>query len=116
MSLLVVGSIAYDDIETPFGKANNSPGGSALYFSAAASLFIPVNVVGVVGDDFKFSDIEFLSKRKVDFGGIKKESGKTFRWGGKYQKNMNLRDTLYTNLNVFENFNPIIPDQVNLFF
>jgi sugar/nucleoside kinase (ribokinase family) len=111
MSLLVVGSIAFDDVETPFGKATNAPGGSALYFSAAASLFVPVKMVGVVGNDFDFSLIEFLKYRRVDVEGIQKEQGKTFRWGGKYHQNMNHRDTLYTHLNVFETFNPKIPNQ-----
>lgn len=109
MSLLVVGSIAFDDVETPAEKVTDSLGGSALYFSAAASLFVPVKIVAVVGDDFNFSEIEFVSKRPVDLEGVKSESGKTFRWGGKYHQNMNLRDTLYTHLNVFESFNPVIP-------
>jgi sugar/nucleoside kinase (ribokinase family) len=109
MSILVVGSIALDYIETPFGKAEDSPGGSALFFSSTASLFAPVNVVGVVGQDFDFETTEFLKKRKVDFEGVYVEAGKTFRWGGKYHDNMNSRDTLYTKLNVFQNFKPNIP-------
>ena len=109
MSILVVGSIALDSVETPSGKAVDSPGGSALFFSAAASIFAPVKVVGVVGEDFDFSIIEFLHKRKVDLSGIRVEHGQTFRWGGRYQQNMNIRDTLYTHLNVFESFRPAIP-------
>jgi sugar/nucleoside kinase (ribokinase family) len=109
MSILVVGSIALDSVETPSGKAVDSPGGSALFFSAAASIFAPVKVVGVVGEDFDFSIIEFLHKRKVDLSGIRVEHGQTFRWGGRYQPNMNIRDTLYTHLNVFESFQPAIP-------
>ena len=111
MSVLVVGSIAYDTIETPYGNANDSPGGSALYFSAAASLFCPVNVVGVVGSDFDASQISFLKKRGVNLDGLYVESGDTFRWGGRYHKNINKRDTLFTYLNVFENFQPKIPVQ-----
>ena len=110
MSILVVGSIALDSVETPYGKAEDSPGGSALYFSAAASLFAPVNVVGVVGEDFDFSQVDFLKLRKVDFTGLKIEKGETFRWGGRYHQNMNKRDTLYTYLNVFETFQPQIPN------
>ncbi len=110
MSILVVGSIALDDVETPFGKVTNSPGGSALYFSSAASFFAPVNMVGVVGQDFNLSLLDFLKKRQVNLDGLKIEKGKTFRWGGRYHSNMNLRDTIYTHLNVFENFNPEIPE------
>jgi len=111
MSVLVVGSIAYDTVKTPYGNADDSIGGSALYFSAAASLFGPVNVVGVVGSDFDASKISFLKKRGVNLDGLYVESGKTFRWGGRYHKDLNRRDTLFTYLNVFENFQPRIPDQ-----
>ncbi len=110
MSLLVVGSIAYDTVETPQAKVEDSLGGSALYFSAAASLFGPVNVVGVVGSDFDASKISFLKKRGVNFDGLYMESGKTFRWGGRYHEDMNKRDTLFTYLNVFERFQPRIPE------
>ncbi|MBD3226156.1 MAG: sugar kinase [Caldithrix sp.] len=110
MKILVVGSIAYDSVETPYGKRENEPGGSALYFSAAASFFNSVNVVGVVGSDFDTSKISFLKKRHVNFDGLYVESGETFRWGGRYHTNMNKRDTLFTYLNVFEDFNPTIPD------
>jgi len=111
MSILVVGSIALDSVETPFGKVENSPGGSALHFSAAASLFAPVNLVGVVGEDFNLSLIDFLKEREVDLSGLMIEKGETFRWGGRYHQNMIQRDTLYTYLNVFENFQPVIPDK-----
>ncbi len=111
MSILVVGSIAYDSVETPYGKAENALGGSGLYFSAAASLFSPVNVVGVIGSDFDTNALDFLIKRNVNFDGLYTESGETFRWGGRYHSNMNQRDTLYTYLNVFENFQPVIPNQ-----
>ncbi|MHB2154748.1 PfkB family carbohydrate kinase [Caldithrix abyssi] len=110
MSLLVVGSIAYDTIETPTARVEDSLGGSALYFSAAASLFTPVNVVGVVGSDFDASKISFLKKRGVNFDGLYMESGKTFRWGGRYFDDMNKRETLFTYLNVFERFQPVIPE------
>lgn len=111
MSVLVVGSIALDTVKTPYGNADDSLGGSALYFSAAASLFGPVNVVGVVGSDFDASKISFLKKRQVNFNGLYVDSGDTFRWGGRYHKNLNKRDTLFTYLNVFENFQPKIPAQ-----
>ncbi|GAB4330642.1 MAG: PfkB family carbohydrate kinase [Calditrichia bacterium] len=111
MSILVVGSIALDTIETPYGNAPNSPGGSALYFSAAARFFSPVNVVGVVGEDFPFDCIDFLKNDRVNLDGLMVEKGQTFRWGGRYHENINERDTLFTYLNVFENFHPVIPDQ-----
>ena len=109
MSVLVVGSVAYDAIETPTAKVAEALGGTAIYFSAAASFFVPVNVVAVVGQDFKFNDIEFLRTRKVDLTGLRTEAGKTFRWKGRYLANMNERKTLYTRLNVFEKFNPVLP-------
>jgi sugar/nucleoside kinase (ribokinase family) len=109
MSVLVVGSVALDTIETENASANDSLGGSALYFSAAASFFNRVNVVGVVGTDFNFAEIDFLKNRNVDLSGLYIENGETFRWGGRYHRDINKRDTLFTYLNVFENFNPIIP-------
>jgi len=109
MSILVVGSLAYDTVETPWGKVDEALGGSALYFSAAASHFSPVNVVGVVGSDFDTSKISFLKKRDVNFDGLYVESGETFRWGGRYYEDLNQRDTLFTYLNVFERFEPQIP-------
>ena len=110
MNILVVGSIALDSVETPWGSANDSPGGSALYFSSAASFFAPVNVVGVVGTDFDFKAVDFLRQRSVNFDGIDQQEGLTFRWGGRYHMDLNQRDTLFTDLNVFENFNPKIPE------
>ncbi len=109
-SVLVVGSVAYDSVETPEKKVENSLGGSAIYFSAAASLFVPVKVVGVVGNDFNWNDIAFLKEKGVDFEGMQQVPGKTFRWGGRYEKDMNYRKTLYTDLNVFETFDPQIPE------
>jgi sugar/nucleoside kinase (ribokinase family) len=109
MDILVVGSIALDTVQTPYGSVREAAGGSALYFSAAASFFNPVNVVAVVGKDFNFKCIDFFKKRNINVDGIYVADGQTFRWGGKYYSNFNQRDTLYTHLNVFENFKPIIP-------
>ncbi len=109
MSILVVGSVAYDSVETPSGKVTDALGGSALYFSSAARFFASVNVVGVVGNDFDFSEIEFLKQHQVDLEGLSIEDGQTFRWGGKYHANLDDRDTTYTYLNVFEDFKPVIP-------
>lgn len=109
MSLLVVGSLSLDDVETPYGEVKNVIGGSTTYFSAAASCFTPVRIVGVVGNDFPMEEFNFLKERKVDFSGLTVKQGKTFHWGGKYHRNMNVRDTLFTELHVFENFNPIVP-------
>jgi sugar/nucleoside kinase (ribokinase family) len=111
MSLLVVGSMAYDDIITPVAEANNALGGSATFFAAAASYFTPVNLVAVVGEDFKHAEIDFLRQRGVDLDGLKIESGKTFRWKGRYLANMNDRETIFTHLNVFETFNPQLPEK-----
>jgi sugar/nucleoside kinase (ribokinase family) len=111
MKILVVGSIAFDSIETPYGKADKALGGSALYFSSSASYFAPVNIVGVVGEDFPLEELGFLKERKVDVEGIKIEKGKTFFWHGKYHLDMNNRDTIVTELNVFQNFEPVIPEK-----
>lgn len=110
MSILVVGSVAYDSVETPSGSVEDALGGSALYFSSAARFFAPVNVVGVVGNDFDFSRIRFLKQDHVDLEGLVVEEGETFRWGGKYRDNLDDRDTIYTYLNVFEDFKPAIPE------
>ncbi len=98
-------------METPHGVVQDVSGGSALYFSIAASLFAPVNVVAVVGQDFDFARINFVNQRKINIDGIQVVAGKTFRWGGRYYQNYSKRDTLYTRLNVFENFKPVIPDR-----
>jgi sugar/nucleoside kinase (ribokinase family) len=110
MSVLVVGSVALDTVETPFGKVDDALGGSATYFSAAASYFSDVNVVAVVGEDFPIDEIEFLKQRYVNFDGLVTKPGKTFRWGGKYDFDLNQRETLFTHLNVFEKFDPVLPD------
>ncbi|MDX1591357.1 MAG: PfkB family carbohydrate kinase [Balneolaceae bacterium] len=113
MSLLVVGSVAYDGIETPFGKTDRILGGSATYLSLAASYFAKqINLVGVVGRDFADEDIQVLKSRSIDLEGLQvDESGDTFFWAGKYHYDLNNRDTLDTQLNVFEHFDPIIPDK-----
>lgn len=109
MSVLVVGSMAYDSVETPKDKVDEALGGSATYFSAAASYFIPVNLVAVVGEDFDKNELDFLKQRDVDLAGLTTEQGETFRWKGRYLDNMIDRETIYTHLNVFENFNPVLP-------
>lgn len=105
----MVGSVALDSVQTPHGAVQDSTGGSALYFSMAASLFTPVKVVAVVGKDFDFARINFFKQKKISIDGIQIFEGKTFRWGGRYYENYNRRDTLFTELNVFENFKPVIP-------
>ena len=112
MSLLVVGSVGIDTIETPFGRAENVLGGSATYIAAAASYFTShIQLVGVVGSDFPKEYIDFLRNRDVDLEGLQTvQGGKTFRWGGRYHYDLNTRDTLFTELNVFEHFDPIIPE------
>jgi sugar/nucleoside kinase (ribokinase family) len=112
MSLLVVGSIALDTIETPFDRADQIAGGSAVYISAAASYFTaPIRLVGVVGSDFPKSELDFLESRGIDLAGLQIiEGGKTFHWSGRYHYDLNERDTLDTQLNVFENFDPVLPN------
>ncbi|RMD92817.1 MAG: sugar kinase [Calditrichaeota bacterium] len=110
MSILVVGSVALDTVETPFGKVEDALGGSAIYFSTAASYFAPVRVVGVVGEDFGDDRLAFLKEKNVDLSGLVVKPGKTFRWGGKYGFDLNTRETLFTHLNVFEDFDPVIPE------
>ena len=104
--------MALDSVETPFDKIDDALGGSATYISLAASYFsAPIDLVGVVGSDFPKEYIEMLEKRNIDLEGLQIIEGeKTFRWGGKYHYDLNVRDTLFTELNVFENFNPIIPE------
>ncbi len=111
MSLLVVGSVALDSIETPFGKVENALGGSATYISVCANYFTqPIRMVAVVGDDFPQEHIDFLDETLIDIEGLERVDGaKTFRWGGRYHTDLNTRDTLFTELGVFEHFNPVIP-------
>lgn len=111
MSLLVVGSVALDSIETPFGKKNEVLGGSATYFSMAAGFFTNVSLVAVVGQDFPRRYVTLLKSRNVDTKGLQIEKGKTFRWKGRYEYDMNTAHTIYTHLNVFRNFSPHIPKE-----
>ncbi|MFC1562641.1 PfkB family carbohydrate kinase [candidate division KSB1 bacterium] len=111
MSLLVVGSIAFDTLETPSGRIDETLGGSGVYFSAAASYFSPSRVVAVVGRDFDNRLLDFVEKRGVDFKGVYVEDGETFRWGCKYHEDFNQRETVFTYLNVFQNFRPNIPEE-----
>ncbi len=109
MSILVVGSVAYDTVETPFGRAQRVLGGSASYFSVAASFFAPVNLVGVVGQDFGEEQLAAFRGRPIDTEGLERMEGKTFHWQGRYSLDLNSRDTICTDLNVFEFFKPKIP-------
>lgn len=110
MSLLVVGSLAFDAIETPFGKVDRTLGGAASYFALAASCFAPVRVVGIVGEDFTEKEESVFHGRRIDLTGVEHASGKTFFWAGRYSQNMNERTTLATELNVFANFRPTLPE------
>lgn len=109
MSLLVVGSVALDSIETPFGAVHDAVGGSATFFSAAASLFGPVQLVGVVGSDYPLGRLDFLQARGVDLSGLEQQEGESFRWSGRYSFDLNSRETLETKLGVFADFRPRIP-------
>jgi len=112
LGLLIVGSLGLDTVITPFDKVEDALGGSATYISLAASYFSgPVELVGVVGKDFPEKYIKLLEDQKIDLEGLQKEEGKTFRWGGKYHYDLNIRDTLFTDLNVFEKFDPVIPEK-----
>ena len=108
--LLIVGSVAFDSVETPTGRADMALGGSASFVSIAASYFTQALVVGVVGDDFEAHHMARMSDHGVDVRGIEKTRGKTFHWRGRYHEDLNNRDTLETALNVFQHFNPIIPE------
>jgi sugar/nucleoside kinase (ribokinase family) len=111
MSILVVGSVAYDDIASPSGSVKNILGGAATYFSLAASYFTEVRVVAVVGEDFGADQESVFHRRKIDTRGIERAKGKTFRWGGSYINNLNEAETDFTDLNVFESFHPQIPKE-----
>jgi sugar/nucleoside kinase (ribokinase family) len=108
-SVLIVGSIALDTVKTPAGQVDEALGGAAVYSSVAASFFSPVRVVGVVGEDFPEAHIEFLRTRRIDLSGLQIQPGKSFRWAGSYEGDMNEAKTLATHLNVFERFRPAIP-------
>ena len=110
MSVTVVGSVALDTVETPSGKNIDGLGGAAVYFSLAACQFNPVHLVGVVGEDFPDRHIALLESKSIHLDGLEKAPGKTFRWTGRYHDDVNERDTLDTQLNVFENFHPNLPE------
>jgi len=110
MSLLVVGSIALDSVETPFGSSTDAIGGSAVFCSHAASLLHPVQMVGVIGDDYPFEALERLAERGVDLAGVARKEGESFRWKGKYSSDLHNRETLETRLGVFADFQPSLPD------
>jgi sugar/nucleoside kinase (ribokinase family) len=111
MSLIVVGSVAYDGVETPHGKVDRMLGGAATYIALSAAYFAPVKIVAVVGDDFAQEDIDLLESRQIDLGGLERVAGgKTFFWAGVYSADMNDRTTLRTDLNVFADFNPKLPE------
>ncbi len=111
MSVLVVGSVALDSVETPFGKTDEVLGGSANYFAASASHQTPVQLVGVVGSDYPMEKLEALKARGVDFAGLEHAAGESFRWRGRYRHDLNSAETLETRLGVFSHFRPKLPDQ-----
>jgi sugar/nucleoside kinase (ribokinase family) len=106
-----VGSVALDSVETPFGKAENVLGGSGTFFSAAASLLTPVQLVGVVGNDYPMDQLTALAKRGVDLAGVEQADGSSFRWRGRYRHDLNSAETIETHLGVFSHFSPKIPAQ-----
>lgn len=109
MSLLVVGSVAFDGLESPYGKVERTVGGAATYFAVAASMFTHVNLVAIVGDDFTSKDAEVFKGRRIDTEGLERAAGKSFFWAGRYSENLNERITLVTELNVFADFKPKLP-------
>ncbi|MCC7154327.1 MAG: sugar kinase [Bryobacterales bacterium] len=109
MSIVIVGSVAYDGVTTPAGKVDRMLGGACTYISLAASYFAPTKIVGVVGDDFAQQDIDFLASRGIGLEGLERVPGKTFFWAGSYSADMNDRETLTTDLNVFADFDPRLP-------
>src|SRR5512146_1465414 len=111
MAILVVGSVAFDTIKSQYGVREKILGGSATYFSLAASYFTDVRVVGVVGEDFTAAEEDVLRRRGIDTRGIQRAPGKTFHWGGEYGDNLNEAKTHFTHLNVFEKFQPQIPPE-----
>jgi sugar/nucleoside kinase (ribokinase family) len=111
VSLLVVGSVAFDGVESPYGKVERMLGGAATYFAVAASFFTPVHLVGIVGDDFTEDDAKVFRGRRIDCDGLERAQGKTFFWAGRYSENLNERVTLTTDLNVFADFKPRLPEK-----
>lgn len=110
MSILVVGSIAFDSVKTPFGTCERALGGAANFFAMTASLFTKVKLVGVVGEDFPLQHLKYLESRGVDITGVQRSSGKTFHWQGHYGYDLNEAQTLKTELNVFASFDPLLPE------
>jgi sugar/nucleoside kinase (ribokinase family) len=111
MSIVVVGSVAFDSVKTPFGEAEDVLGGSATYFSTSASYFTDVSLVAVVGEDFPKKHIDFLKIKGIDTRGLEISKGKTFRWKGEYSYELNEAQTLDTELNVFQEFKPNLPEE-----
>ncbi|HET7746091.1 MAG TPA: PfkB family carbohydrate kinase [Vicinamibacteria bacterium] len=111
MTILVVGSVAFDTVETPFGRAEKVLGGSASFFAVAASFFVPVSLVGIVGRDFGEKELGAFRGRDIDLEGLERAPGDTFHWQGKYSYDLNSRETVCTDLNVFESFKPRIPEK-----
>jgi sugar/nucleoside kinase (ribokinase family) len=111
MSVLVVGTVAFDSIETPFGSAERILGGSASYFALAASFFTAVRIVGVIGQDFPQEYLDLFTQRKIDLEGLRREKGETFHWRGRYHEDINIRDTLELHLNVLSGFVPQLPER-----
>jgi len=111
VSLLVVGSVAYDALESPYGKVGRTLGGAATYFAVSAAFFTRVNLVAIVGDDFSPEDEAILRKRSIDIEGLERTAGKCFFWAGRYSENLNERVTLATELNVFADFKPRLPQK-----
>ncbi len=112
MSVLVVGSVALDSVETPFGKADNVLGGSGTFFSASASHLAPVQLVGVIGTDYPIDQLKkAFASRPIDLAGLERAEGPSFRWRGRYRHDLNVAETLETHLGVFSNFRPKIPEQ-----
>lgn len=110
MSLIVVGSVAYDGVTTPAGKVERMLGGACTYIALSSSFFTPTSIVGVVGDDFAQEDVDLLASKGIGLEGLERVPGKTFFWAGVYSEDMNDRETLTTDLNVFANFDPKLPD------
>jgi sugar/nucleoside kinase (ribokinase family) len=110
MSVLVVGTVAFDSIETPFGSAERILGGSASYFALGACFFAPVRIVGVIGEDFPQDYLDIFTQRQIDIEGLQRAQGDTFHWRGRYHEDINLRDTLELHLNVLAGFEPKLPE------
>lgn len=108
--ILTVGSVAFDSIKTPFGEASRVVGGAATFFSVAASFFTDVRLVGVVGEDFRDEQMQVFGGRRIDLAGLQRVAGETFRWKGEYSFDLNSRETIYTHLNVFDDFRPVLPE------